>query len=43
MQQIGEELARLERPTLVVQEGGYSIRNLVRGSHAFFTGLCAAW
>jgi acetoin utilization deacetylase AcuC-like enzyme/GNAT superfamily N-acetyltransferase len=43
MQQIGETLARIDLPTLVVQEGGYSIRNLVRGSRSFFTGLCRAW
>jgi acetoin utilization deacetylase AcuC-like enzyme len=43
MEQIGERLTRLDLPTLVVQEGGYSIRNLVRGSQAFFTGLCRGW
>jgi len=43
MQRIGKELANLDLPTLVVQEGGYSIRNLVRGSHAFFSGLCQGW
>jgi acetoin utilization deacetylase AcuC-like enzyme len=43
MQRIGEQLAALDLPTLVVQEGGYSIRNLVRGSGAFFGGLCQGW
>jgi acetoin utilization deacetylase AcuC-like enzyme len=43
MQQIGAELARIDLPTLVVQEGGHSIRNLVRGSQGFFSGLCQGW
>jgi acetoin utilization deacetylase AcuC-like enzyme/GNAT superfamily N-acetyltransferase len=43
MHRIGEELASLDLPTLVIQEGGYSIRNLVRGSRAFFSGLCEGW
>jgi acetoin utilization deacetylase AcuC-like enzyme len=43
MQRIGEALARLELPTLVVQEGGYSLRNLVRGPRAFLSGLSRGW
>ncbi len=39
MRQIGERLAKVRLPTLIVQEGGYSIRNLRVGSHAFFSGL----
>ena len=36
---IGARLARLHRPLLIVQEGGYSLRNLRRGSVAFFRGI----
>jgi acetoin utilization deacetylase AcuC-like enzyme len=43
MQQIGERLAKLDLPALIVQEGGYSRRNLVRGAQAFFSGLCRGW
>lgn len=43
MQKIGEAIAKLDLPTLVVQEGGYSIRNLTRGAQGFFTGLCQGW
>jgi acetoin utilization deacetylase AcuC-like enzyme/GNAT superfamily N-acetyltransferase len=37
-EQIGRRIAALKRPTLVVQEGGYNLRNLKRGSVAFFRG-----
>lgn len=37
---LGKRLAQLRRPMLVVQEGGYNVRNLRRGSLAFFQG-CA--
>jgi acetoin utilization deacetylase AcuC-like enzyme len=30
------------RPTLVVQEGGYNLRNLRKGASAFFRGMAAA-
>jgi acetoin utilization deacetylase AcuC-like enzyme/GNAT superfamily N-acetyltransferase len=43
MKRIGETLGKLGLPTLVVQEGGYSLRNLVRGPRAFFLGLSTAW
>lgn len=43
LERIGEAISRMELPTLVVQEGGYSIRNLTRGAQAFFTGLCHGW
>jgi len=39
LQTIGERLASLHRPLLIVQEGGYSLRNLRRGSSAFFRGI----
>ena len=43
MRGIGEALGRLHVPMLIVQEGGYSVRNLHRGSQAFFTGLLNAF
>ena len=39
LQTIGTRLASLHRPLLIVQEGGYSLRNLRRGSTAFFRGI----
>ena len=36
---VGERLAALDRATLVVQEGGYTLRNLRRGATAFFGGM----
>lgn len=36
-------LAALKRPILVVQEGGYTLRNLTRGANAFFTTLLQKW
>jgi len=36
--EIGRRIAALRRPTLVVQEGGYNLRNLQRGAAAFFRG-----
>jgi acetoin utilization deacetylase AcuC-like enzyme/GNAT superfamily N-acetyltransferase len=39
MQTIGTRVASLHRPLLFVQEGGYSLRNLRRGSAAFFRGI----
>lgn len=39
MEKIGSRIEKLRLPLLVVQEGGYSLRNLRRGSAAFFTGL----
>jgi acetoin utilization deacetylase AcuC-like enzyme/GNAT superfamily N-acetyltransferase len=38
---IGRRLMSLRRPLLVVQEGGYNLRNIRRGCAAFFAG-CAA-
>jgi len=43
MRRIGEAIGRLGEPTLVVQEGGYSRRNLTAGARTFFTGLARAW
>lgn len=40
---IGERIGRLGLPTLVVQEGGYSLRNLRLGAHSFFSGLARSW
>jgi acetoin utilization deacetylase AcuC-like enzyme/GNAT superfamily N-acetyltransferase len=39
MRQIGEILGRLHLPTLLVQEGGYSLPNLKMGSKNFITGI----
>jgi acetoin utilization deacetylase AcuC-like enzyme len=39
LQTIGARLASMNRPLLIVQEGGYSLRNLRRGSVAFFRGI----
>ena len=40
---VGERarVGRLGLPTLVVQEGGYSVGNLRSGARAFFTGLAS--
>jgi len=40
---MGEAIGRLGLPTLAVQEGGYTLRNLRRGARAFFLGLSEAW
>jgi len=42
MRTIGARLAGLRRPMLVVQEGGYSLRNLRRGAAALFHGMAGA-
>jgi acetoin utilization deacetylase AcuC-like enzyme len=39
IQTIGSLLASFHRPLLIVQEGGYSLRNLRRGSVALFRGI----
>ncbi len=39
MQRIGSLIGRLRLPTLVVQEGGYNLRNLRTGSAALFAGI----
>lgn len=41
IKKIGMRLALLNLPTLVVQEGGYNLRNLKNGAPAFFGGLAA--
>ena len=41
MQRIGTKLADMKLPTLVVQEGGYSLRNLRLGAAGFFKGFSA--
>lgn len=43
MRRIGHRLGELGLPILIVQEGGYSVRNLRIGAHAFFDGLASAW
>ena len=40
--QIGQLFAQLKKPLLIVQEGGYSIRNLRDGVNEFFRGYMAA-
>lgn len=43
LRKIGRLLGGLGLPILVVQEGGYSLRNLRRGAAAFFAGLAKAF
>ena len=42
MGKIGRRLMELRVPTLVVQEGGYSLTNLRLGARAFFQGAATA-
>ncbi len=42
LQRIGEAFGRLDRPTLLIQEGGYTLRNLRQGARAFCRGLLRA-
>ena len=42
MNLIGKKLGAMGLPLLVVQEGGYSLRNLRRGCPALFQGIAAA-
>ncbi len=39
LRQVARRLAQLKLPMLVVQEGGYNLRNLKRGSVAFFRAI----
>ena len=39
MNWMGKGIAELGLPTIVVQEGGYNLRNLKQGVRAFFDGL----
>lgn len=41
--EIARRIGRLGYPTLIVQEGGYSVQNLRTGAKAFFNGLCGTW
>jgi acetoin utilization deacetylase AcuC-like enzyme/GNAT superfamily N-acetyltransferase len=41
MKTLGRRLAEFSRPLLIVQEGGYSLRNLKRGAAGFFNGVAA--
>jgi acetoin utilization deacetylase AcuC-like enzyme/GNAT superfamily N-acetyltransferase len=43
MRRMGEVIGGLGLRTLIVQEGGYSLRNLRTGAAAFFTGMVRAW
>ena len=43
MAEIAKRIGQLGYPTLVVQEGGYSVHNLRTGAKAFFNGLCGTW
>ncbi len=42
MKSIGQRLGGLNMPLLIVQEGGYNIRNIRNGSLAFFSGISRA-
>jgi acetoin utilization deacetylase AcuC-like enzyme/GNAT superfamily N-acetyltransferase len=41
MRRVGVAIGELRLPTLVVQEGGYHLRNIRRGVRAFLAGLAA--
>jgi acetoin utilization deacetylase AcuC-like enzyme len=43
LERIAERLASLRLPTLIVQEGGYAVRNLRIGARAFFGRLAESW
>jgi len=43
LRRIAEGVAALTLPTLIVQEGGYAVRNLRVGAHALFGALAARW
>jgi acetoin utilization deacetylase AcuC-like enzyme/GNAT superfamily N-acetyltransferase len=43
MGRIGDAIGGLGIPTLIVQEGGYSVVNLRRGARAFFRALGQSW
>lgn len=43
LKRIAEAIAGLALPTLIVQEGGYAVRNLRVGASAFFGALAARW
>jgi acetoin utilization deacetylase AcuC-like enzyme/GNAT superfamily N-acetyltransferase len=37
---VGQLLAEQKKPVLIIQEGGYNLRNLGNGAIAFFSGIC---
>ena len=41
MRTLGERLAAVGRPLVVIQEGGYNVRNIRRGCAEFFKGLAS--
>jgi acetoin utilization deacetylase AcuC-like enzyme len=42
MHEVATRIAQLRLPSLVVQEGGYNLRNLKRGCVQFFAGMADA-
>jgi acetoin utilization deacetylase AcuC-like enzyme/ribosomal protein S18 acetylase RimI-like enzyme len=40
---IARRIGDLRLPTLIVQEGGYAVRNLRVGAHSFFGALAESW
>jgi acetoin utilization deacetylase AcuC-like enzyme len=42
LRRIGRQIGQFHLPTLVVQEGGYSLRNLKNGVSEFFAGIASA-
>lgn len=43
LRQIAQAIGAMNLPTLIVQEGGYSVRNLRIGARAFFGALARTW
>ena len=43
LEAIAARIARMGLPTLIVQEGGYAVRNLRIGAQRFFASLAASW
>jgi len=43
LQEIAARIVRTGLPTLIVQEGGYAVRNLRIGAQRFFASLAANW
>ncbi len=43
LQAIAARIAQMSLPTLIVQEGGYAVRNLRIGAQRFFASLAASW
>ncbi len=43
LRRIAEAIGKLRLQTLIVQDGGYAVRNLRVGSQAFFSALASTW